>query len=370
MKILFFIDGLVAGGKERRLIELMKGLKKVPDIDFELVIMNEDIHYKEVFKMGVKIHSIIRKIKKDVPAFSNFYKICKTYQPDIVHCWDSMTAIYSIPACIFLNIKLVNGMVVDSPGKQNLSNKHWLRGRFAFPFSNVIVGNSKSGLKAYRVSRKKGIVIYNGFNFDRLKNIRSKDSIRDKLKADPKARILGMVGAFTELKDYKTFYTAAQLLLARTSNVIFLCIGKGTESKESRNLIDKENREHFRLLGRKSDVESYINAMDVAVLSTYTEGISNFILESMAIEKPVIATSGGGTNEILLDNETGFLVDHVNPEQMAEKMEILINDPDLCAKMGKAGLERVKNGFAINQMIDQFVSLYNKVLKKSELYNK
>ena len=319
MKILFFIDGLVAGGKERRLIELMKGLKKVPDIDFELVIMNEDIHYKEVFDMGVKIHSIIRKTKKDLPAFRIFYRICKDYKPDIVHCWDSMTAIYSIPACIFLNIKLVNGMIVDSPEKQNLSNKHWLRARLAFPFSNVIVGNSKSGLKAYRASSRKGVVIYNGFNFDRLKHVRSKEIMRKQLKVHPEATIIGMVGAFTELKDYKTFYAAAQLLLSRISNLVFLCIGQGTESKESRDFIDKENREHFRLLGRKSDVESYINAMDIAVLSTYTEGISNFILESMAIEKPVVSTAGGGTNEILLDNETGFLVEPVNPEQMAEK---------------------------------------------------
>lgn len=364
MKILFFIDGLVAGGKERRLIELMKGLKKVPDIDFELVIMNEDIHYKEVFDMGVKIHSIIRKTKKDLPAFRIFYRICKDYKPDIVHCWDSMTAIYSIPACIFLNIKLVNGMVVDSPEKQNLSNKHWLRARLAFPFSNVIVGNSKSGLKAYRASSRKGVVIYNGFNFDRLKHVRSKEIMRKQLKVHPEATIIGMVGAFTELKDYKTFYAAAQLLLSRISNLVFLCIGKGTESKESRDLIDKENREHFRLLGRKSDVESYINAMDIAVLSTYTEGISNFILESMAIEKPVVSTAGGGTNEILLDNETGFLVEPVNPEQMAEKLEILIKDPDLCMKMGKAGLERVKNGFAIDQMMDRFVILYKMILEK------
>jgi glycosyltransferase involved in cell wall biosynthesis len=192
-----------------------------------------------------------------------------------------------------------------------------------------------------------------------------REAMRKQLNAPTEARIVGMVGAFSELKDYHTYYAAARILLEKYPDIIFLAIGKGTDSGQSRNLIGKEYLDHFRLLGRKSDVESYINAMDISVLSTFTEGISNFILESMAIAKPVVATAGGGTCEILVDQETGFLVNPSNPAQMAEKIERLINDPDLCEKMGKAGLERVKNGFAIDQMIDRYVILYKLILKKA-----
>ena len=86
----------------------MKGIKLKPNIEFELVVMSNEIHYKEVFNWGIKIHYLIRKTKKDLSVFNKFYKICKQYNPDIVHCWDSMTAIYTIPACKLLNIKLVN----------------------------------------------------------------------------------------------------------------------------------------------------------------------------------------------------------------------------------------------------------------------
>ena len=120
MKVLFFIEGMTAGGKERRLTELMKTLKRKSDIQFELVVMTEDIHYKEIFDLGIKIHYLIRNGKKDITIFKKFYKICREYKPDLVHCWDSMTAVYSTPVCKLLGIKFVNGMVIDTPMPQNM----------------------------------------------------------------------------------------------------------------------------------------------------------------------------------------------------------------------------------------------------------
>ena len=77
MRILFFIDSLASGGKERRLIELMKGIKLKPNIEFELVIMSNEIHYKEVFDLDIKIRYLLRTTKKDLSVFHKFYKICK-----------------------------------------------------------------------------------------------------------------------------------------------------------------------------------------------------------------------------------------------------------------------------------------------------
>ena len=81
MRILFFIDCLSAGGKERRFTELMKMLKLRQDIEFEIVVMHNDIHYKEIYDLGINIHYIIRKSKKDITAFYRFYKLCKNYRP-------------------------------------------------------------------------------------------------------------------------------------------------------------------------------------------------------------------------------------------------------------------------------------------------
>jgi len=99
MKILFFTETLFCGGKERRLTELMKVLKLRQECEFELAVMDNEIHYKEVLDLNIPIHYLIRETKKDLSIFTMFFKLCKDYHPDIVHCWDTMTAIYSVPVC-------------------------------------------------------------------------------------------------------------------------------------------------------------------------------------------------------------------------------------------------------------------------------
>jgi glycosyltransferase involved in cell wall biosynthesis len=356
MKLLFISGTLGSGGKERRLTELIKSLKLINDVEFELVVMSNDIHYKEVLDIGINIHFIIRKTKKDISIFYKFYKLCRSYRPDIVHCWDSMTAVYLVPACKLLHIRLVNGMVINAPLKRNILNKHWLRARLSFPFSDVIVGNSKAGLRAYKAPEEKSIVIHNGFNFNRIKHLTDSTNLKRNLAGSN--CLVGMVAAFNDHKDYKTYFMAAQSLLRNRRDITFLAIGNGTDSTEAQSLIDTKYIDHFRLLGVRSDVESFINAMDICVLSTFTEGISNSILEYMALGKPVIATDGGGTCEIVLDNKTGFLINPSNPEELAEKLEILINDRQLRKTMGLAGRERVMNEFSIDQMVSKYTDLY------------
>jgi glycosyltransferase involved in cell wall biosynthesis len=357
MRILFFTDTLDVGGKERRLTELIKALSLHKEIDFELVVMSKDIHYKEILNLGVRIHYITRKSRHDFSVFYRFFKLCRSFKPDFAHCWDSMTAIYLVPACKLLHIKLINGMVVDAPVKQNLSNKYYLRAKLTFPFSDVIIGNSKAGLLAYRAPEKKSVVIYNGFAFSRTKDLIAKDEIIKELKIDS-GYIVGMVASFSFNKDYLTFYKAAEILLRKRTDITFLAIGNRTDSDESRNLIPDEFLGRFRLLGRKSNPESFINVMDICILSTFTEGISNSIMEYMALGKPVVATDGGGTREIVDDGVTGFLIGQCDPEQLASKIELLLNDKDLRTKMGDKGIARVSDLFSIEQMTAKYVDIY------------
>ena len=361
MKILFFIDSLRSGGKERRLTELMKVLIQQENIEFEIVVMSDELHYKEILNLGIRIHYLIRKTKKDIFVFTKFYKLCKFFKPDIVHCWDSMTAIYSIPACKLLHIKLINGQITDTLGKLSISNKPRLRSLITFPLSDLIIGNSKKGLEIYKAPVNKSVCIYNGFNFLRVDHILSNETIRTQLKIKTKY-LIGMVASFSENKDYETYFKAAKLLLAKRNDITFLAIGDKTDSLFCRCLISDNLNENILLLGPRSDVESLVNAMDICVLSTFTEGISNSILEYMAIGKPVIATIGGGTNEIVQDQLSGLLISQSNPTELAEKVEILLNNPELRIRMGKYGYDRIRNNFSIDAMVSQYIDEYQKML--------
>jgi len=262
-----------------------------------------------------------------------------------------------------LHIKLVNGMVVDSPQRQNIFFQPYLRARLTFPFADIIIGNSNAGLKSYKAPPKKSITIYNGFDFERIRNITPEEIIKKQLNITSKY-VVGMVATFSEYKDYPTYYQAAHKVLNKRNDVTFLAIGKDTDSTLSKSFIEGRDFDYFRLIGKQSDIESFINSMDIGVLSTFTEGISNSILEYMAFGKPVIATSGGGTDEIVEDQKTGLLVSTSNPDELAEKIELLLNNPQMRFSMGELGKLRILEHFSIEVMTSKYLKVYKELLKK------
>jgi glycosyltransferase involved in cell wall biosynthesis len=372
MRILFFIDCLTAGGTERRLMELMKGVKLDANIEFELVVMDREVDYMEVFDLGIKIHYLIRSTKKDLTVFRKFYKICKDFKPDIVHCWESMTVVIAVPACKLLNIKLINGLVVDTPVKQNASNKNWVRGKLTFPFSTIIIGNSNAGLAAYGAPLKKSVCIYNGIDLNRFVNLKEPASMRREIFGDASDDIfvVGMVANFAERKDYKTLIEAAIALTSYNDRIRFVLIGRGPDLEGLKNGVPVSLLSKIVFLGKRSDVESIINIFDVGVLLTNTkvhgEGISNSIIEYMALSKPVIATRGGGTNEVVFDNQNGYLIDVDNKDQLIERIETLMKDKSRVIDLGKKGNQMVHEKFDIKIMTNRYIDIYQKLVKKKK----
>ena len=364
MKVLFIINTLASGGKERRLSELLKHLVLFDEVKFELVIMSTDVHYRQVFDLGVSIHFIIRRTKKDLSVFFKTYKLIRNYRPDIVHCWDSMTAVYAAPICKMLKIKLVNGMVIDVPVRRNLLNKHWLRARITFPLSSRIVGNSKAGLLAYHAPKSKSVCIYNGIRMSRFAGLKDPTLIKEEIFRDRQfdGFVIGMVAAFEDRKDYSTLVDAAMLVCKDYDNVKFVFVGEGTKMSIIKNKVLQEYIDKVLFLGKRTDVESIINIFDLGVLLTnsnvHGEGISNSILEYMALAKPVIATRGGGTGEIVIDGQTGFLVSPGDPKEVSERIVLLMKDRDLCKSIGLNARESITGHFSISHMVDRYINLY------------
>jgi hypothetical protein len=164
MKVLFFIESLRAGGKERRIIELLKGLRRFPDVQVELVLTRNEIHYHEFHELGIPLHIIERKLlKKDPLLFLKFYHIARKFKPDLIHVWGHMVAVYAVPTVWKLGIPLLNNEITDATPGQKLLGKD-----IVFNASTKIIANTKAGLKAYGAPAEKSGVIYNGFNFNRL----------------------------------------------------------------------------------------------------------------------------------------------------------------------------------------------------------
>jgi glycosyltransferase involved in cell wall biosynthesis len=367
MKILYYIDGLKRGGKERRLVELLKHIKKTGEIDFELILMSNDIQYPEVHDLGIPIHFLIRKLKKDPRILYHLFKLCNRVKPEIIHTWDSMTSIYAVPIAKVLGIKLVNGMITDSFYNNKMFERGWIRTKITFPFSDVIVANSLSGLRAYKAPEKKSGCIYNGFDPNRIQNLLGRDVVKKKFNIDT-PKVVGMVASFTERKDYKGFILSAENILKERNDVTFLAIGDGVMLEECKSMIHGHNKDKIKFLGLQSHIESIVNIMDVGVLTTnvenHAEGISNTILEYMALGKPVIATDSGGTKEIVVDGETGFLIQPNDVSMLTSKLIEFLDNPTQGTEMGCKGKQRVFEGFTLEIMASKYLQMYQECIKK------
>lgn len=351
MKILFIIESLRSGGKERRLTSLVNNLTTRNNIKMEMILFSDQIHYEIPDSKNFKIHIIVKRSNIDIQSFFKVCKICKKFNPDIINPWGNLPAFYSIFLKFLFRIPIINNQITDGAGiyKSNISNLN-------FFFSNKVVSNSKAGLESYNISKEKGKVIYNGFDFSRLNNCIKPEILIEKYSLSDKI-IIGMVASFSVYKDYKTFLKSAEIILNNYNNIKFFCVGDGNKTKYL-TYVKKKFRHNIIFLDKQNDVESLINIFDIGVLSTYTEGISNVLMEYMAHSKPVVATNGGGTFELVENKKSGFLVDQQNPIQMAKYLEVLINNPDMRIKMGKRGLEIIKNKFSYKKMCDSFFNTY------------
>lgn len=355
MRILYVIDDLGPGGAERRFVQLIKRLNP-QSFETMVVLLTDIVHYEEIYGLETEVVKLDRRVKKDPLIFFRLFAVCRRWKPDVVHSWGSMSAVYAGPVAKMLRVKLINAMIAGAPARLTANQR--IRRMFTFPLSDIIQSNSYAGLEAYDVPQKKRSMIHNGFDFARMSALKEPDAVRAELGVRTRY-VAGMVAGFRHHKDYDSLVSAAQEVLRKRDDVTFVCVGGGPDLERIKKLAEADERIIFT--GNRSDVESIVNALDIGILSTYGEGISNSIMEYMAAGKPVIASEGGGTRELVVDGETGFLVPQKSPDRLAEKIEELLDDAGLRAKMGLMGKQMIQREFSIERMTSEHIQLYERL---------
>jgi len=370
LKILFIIDSLGPAGKERQLVETIKGLDKRSDIRTALVLLNDHIHYKEIFDLNCKIQIIERRSRRDPIVFLKLYKICKDFKPDIIHSWERMCTIYTLPIAKLLHIKFINGVIQNATLIKRKHTKRWWQDRISFYFSDKIVGNTATGLKNYDVPKNKGYYVYNGFDLDRVKNLRPAEEIRQKFRIKTPF-VVGMVARFDHRKDYTTFIQCGIELVKKRKDITFVAVGDDAvffkrnglyKIEDYKKMVPENYRDRIIFTGPQSEIESIINVFTLGVLLTnylkHGEGISNSIIEYLALKKPVISTDAGGTPEIIENGKNGYLIQKNDPHEIMNKIEFLLDNPSIAKKMGEYGEALIRNKFNLNVMTENFIRLY------------
>jgi glycosyltransferase involved in cell wall biosynthesis len=362
MRIIFSIDSLYIGGKEKQFSLIIQKLLEQRKIKIYVIVLNEINSFADRLSKADKIY-IIKKNRKNIfRYFFSLIKIVKKSSPDIIHCWDSLSYFLLLPIAKYKKIKIINGVIRYSK-KPKPYSLEWVISKLFF-LSNVIVANSYAGLNSHGlIPSLKNRVIYNGYE-NESNNNSDVQLLKDKY-AIKTTYVIIMVANFLESKDYSTFIKAAEIMLEKKYSITFLCVGRGLMLSQYRQLINFIYKESFRFMNNIDNPSELIQLSDIGVLTSNTinhsEGMPNTLIEYMAQSKPVIAIDIGGVSELVKDGENGFLINGKNHVLLAEKMEVLLNNKDLAHSFGEKGRILIKTKFNINNIVDQYYKLYQEL---------
>jgi sugar transferase (PEP-CTERM/EpsH1 system associated) len=202
-------------------------------------------------------------------------------------------------------------------------------------------------------------VITNGVDLSRFDLSRNGVDYKARLDLPPSAVAFGTVGRLVPVKAYPILLKASKLVFKEFPHAYLLIVGEGplyddlTQMAREYNMVDR-----VRFLGWRQDVPEILRALDLYVLASESEGMSNTILEAMASGLPVVATAVGGNPELVADGETGLLVPPNHPRALAAAITKLLQDSPRRKNMGQLGRQCALEKFSLETMVRNYANLY------------
>lgn len=327
-------------------------------------------HAEQVFI----IENLQRKINfiRDFSAYFEIKKLLKSISFDIVHSNGPKAGFLFRRACFKLRIPNVytHHLVVYKQFKSMLNPLYRVLEKEASKWCNKIIvvsETAKQELSNDGVTPNHMIeVVHNGLTDSEIKH--SKEEARKKLNIPEDSIVFVSVSRLDPPKDPLTALSAFEKLSKECSgrNFLMFFVGDGSYKKEMMRTIKKENLQNkVFITGFQSDVDVYLAAADIFVLSTTKEGLPISILEGLKYSLPVIATNVDGIPEEVIHERNGFLCKLGDVDEMCHYMKILTEDEKLRQKIGDVSRKILLENFMLHKNFGKIVEIYDKILEEA-----
>lgn len=361
MKILQVIDSLPAtSGGSRFVVNLCRKLSE-KGIEVELLLIDgKNSHFlEELLNQNIKVYSLGVDTNRFHPKY---IKLVSNYldKYDLVHVHIFPTS-YIVALASLLNKNAAPIVFTEhSAFNRRTSNSifKYIEIFIYSRFSNIIAVSPEVKefvVKYLDVDKNKIITIVNGVDIQKM-NLQPAIS-RDDLEVSKNDILVLMAARFSKEKDYQTLIRAFTHLPSQFK--LIMC-GDGPERQACETLVKElklENRALF--LGNRSDIYSIIKTADIAVLSSYFEGLPLSVLEYMAAKKPVVATNVEGMNKLV--EGAGVLFKVGNDKELAEQILKLGMDSAYYDDVSQKCYDRVQK-YSLDVMVENYIDEYEKVL--------
>ena len=183
------------------------------------------------------------------------------------------------------------------------------------------------------------------------------------LKIPIKAPIITMIAEFNNNKRHIDLIIALSMIIKK-KEIYTLFVGDGPLVLKSKQLVEKLNLSHYiRFLGYRKDIRSLIKISTIVVLPSLREGLPVTVMEALSMETAVIATNIRGTRE-LLSNGCGLIIPPRSPQNLANAILTIIDNPNSAKKLGKKGRKKMQEKYEVSKIISQHNDIYESLLVK------
>ena len=303
-----------------------------------------------------------------IKLYPRLVQLFQQYRPAIVHTRNLAALEATAPAWfagVPVRIHGEHGRDVDDLDGSRRKYQ-WMR-RIYRPWVNRYVALSQD-LAAYLehrvgVPRHRIIQIYNGVDIQLFQPA----LVPQQIPGCPFSRgehwVVGNVGRMQQVKDpvllVMGFVRALRLAPDLRARMRLVMVGDGPMRQAAQAVLDAEGLADLAWLpGERRDVPDVMRGLDCFVLPSRAEGVSNTILEAMASGLPVVATRVGGNPELIAEGRTGHLIEAQDVAALAERMIHLYQQPELAARLGRAGRDQAEQQFSIGAMVGSYQRLY------------
>ncbi len=385
MRVAHIITRLILGGAQENTLLTCEGLIERFGDDVLLVtgpaIGPEGSLVERAQAHGVPLEmvpSLRRAIHPlhDAAAYRALKRVLREFKPDVVHTHSAKAGILGRAAATALDVPAVVHTVHGAPFYPYQGRavrqfyrlcEHWAAKR-CHAMISVADAMTTLMVDAGVAPPEKFTTVYSGMDVEPfLAAETNRPQARAALGYDDSHIVIGKVARLFHLKGHEYVIQAASSVVERHPNARFLFIGDGILRDSLERQIERAGlRDYFQFTGLvpPSRIPELISAMDIAVHASLREGLARVLPQALISGVPVVSYDIDGAREVVIPDETGYLLPPKSIDEMATALNALIGDEALRYRLGQEGRRRWREVFRHEHMTDEIRKVYERVLEK------
>ena len=364
VRVCFMIDRLTRAGTESQLLALIRELDRTKVQPTLVLLDGEDDLSRAlepancpVLRLGVRKLFGLRAMN----AARQLRAFFRRTRPDVLQVYFMDSAYFGVPVAKLCGVRKI--LRVRNNLGYWVTRKHRVLGRMLRPFVSATLTNTEAGKsKLVDVEGHKAdnvAVLENGVDTARYNRFLLPDTTKKVVR-------VGCVANLRPVKNIDGLMRAAKVALAKFPQLVFEVAGDGEQREELEKLHDELGLgDRFKLRGSVADVPGFLRSVDIAVLPSHSEGMSNALLEYMSAGRAVIATDVGANASLVQDRKHGRIVPKGDEAALVEALGELLANPLRAASYGAAARTRVENEYSRGAMRARFEAYYAGLVRKT-----